>query len=376
MDKAYQEVLDKVEKKPLMFKMPEVVNFIEPEFDKDYIFELVYDTYPEISYDDYKGTEVVKDEIDIEDSEIDKELNIQLKELATVVEKTGKIVKGDIVYVNYFVKDGKEEIYRNENEYIDTGANFDSYKIGENLFGMKKGDNKVFDKKFGDDDIDSLKGKTLSFDVTINEVKEEKIPELTEDICKEIDPECTTKEQLREKIRNKMAKYGDDFIKAKIVNSIVDKVANSFKGNIPESMIETQLKMSLDNFKNKFKGNKQKIKEQLEKEGMTEENFNEKMRDKTVEVIKKALIQNDIAKKEKIEVSKDEILEHLKQYSQYYRTDANMLYEYFEKNGQLTQFIEDIEQRKVGDKIFEGLKIKKGKKIKLSDLTKKESADV
>ena len=372
VDDSFKEIADKLEKKPLLFETPVFDGLDKLSLDSDFTYTMLYDTYPDIKYKDFKGLEAEKDEITVSDADIDKQINLYLKESATFEPKDGKIEKKDLVYVNYKVMENGNQVYSNENEYINTELNFDTYKIGDELIGLKKGDNKKFTKKYGKDALESLANKSFDFDVTINEVKKEVVPKLTDETCSEIDPDCKTVAELKDKMINEHKKSGEDYIKNKIVEKIMDSLVETFEGEIPESMISQHLKVSLEQISNQMKGNKTKIEEILAKDGANLENYNEKMREKAVLAIKKALIMQDIVKNQKYDTKKEEILSYLEKLSGAYKVSSEQLYNFYESQGKVSSVVDEIETQKTIDVIYNSLKLKKGKTIKFSDIGKEE----
>ena len=48
IENAYKDVVEKIEKKPIVYASPKLENFKLPELDKDYSIEILYDVYPTI----------------------------------------------------------------------------------------------------------------------------------------------------------------------------------------------------------------------------------------------------------------------------------------------------------------------------------------
>ncbi|HNZ27158.1 MAG TPA: trigger factor [Spirochaetota bacterium] len=372
VDDSFKEIVDKLEKKPLLFDSPVLDGLDKLSLDSDFTYTMLYDAYPDIKYKDFRGMEVEKDEVTVSDADIDDQINLYLKESATFEPKEGKIEKKDIVYVNYKVMENGNLIYSNENECINTELDFDTYKIGGELIGLKKGDNKKFTKKYGEDALESLANKSFDFDVTINEVKKEVIPKLTDEICPEIDPECKTIAELKDKMINEHKKSGEDYVKNKVVEKVMDSLVETFEGEIPESMITEHLRSSLEQISNLAKGNKEEIEAILAKDGANLENYSEKMREKAALAIKKALIMQDIVKNQNYDTKTEEILAHLEKISGAYKVSAEQLYNFYESQGRISSVIDEIENKKTIDVIYNSLKLKKGKTIKFSDIGKEE----
>ena len=124
---------------------------------------------------------------------------------------------------------------------------------------MKKGDEKEFEKSFDDKEIEKIRGKTFKFKLKINEVKEEKIPELNDDFAKQIDEKCLTVKELTDKIKEELDKYALDSVKQITVNEAIKQLVETFEGELPESMINEQQELFYKDMVNKFGGNEKNV---------------------------------------------------------------------------------------------------------------------
>ena len=132
IENAYKEVIEKIEKKPIVYATPKLENFKLPELDKDFTIELLYDIYPTFTIKaDFKEIEVEKDEVKISDEDINEELDRHLKRFATIEPKEGKIKDNDIVLTDYTVNLDGNEFYKKENEQINIGKDYDLFKLSK-----------------------------------------------------------------------------------------------------------------------------------------------------------------------------------------------------------------------------------------------------
>jgi trigger factor len=370
IDEAYKEVYDKLEKKPLAYSMPSLEEFKMPVLGDDFKVELIFDIFPEYKIGEYKGVEVTKDDVLITDEDVNKEIDRYLHDFATIEAKESKIEEKDIAYIDCVVTQDGNEVYKKEGEYIHIGKDYDMYKIGKDLIGLKKGDEKEFTKKYSKDEIESLKEKTFKFKVKINEVKREVFPELNDELAKQINEECKTVDELKNKIKTDLDEFSKNVVKNRAVNQIIKGLISTYEGPIPESMISQQLEAFYNELVQKFRGDEKRVQSMLKRDGLTKETYNEKMKDKAVEEIKRGLILSEVVKKEEIKVSEEDVKKHIEPYSKYYKMDAEKLYETFKNAGNLKMFENEIEAKKAVDFLFDNAKSKKGKKLSLEELSK------
>ncbi len=368
IDESFKSIVDKLEDKPLTYAMPKMDKFTSPVKGEDYSFELIYETYPKIKFGNYKGVDIEQNIVTIDDTEVMKDIDRSLEEFASIEVKSGKISDGDIVQVRYEVRDGDRVEKKSDVEYIHIGKDYDSYRIGSDLIGLKKDDKKNFDKDYSGSEIESLKGKKLSISVEVLEVKTNKKPDLTDELAKQIDKDCNTVDELKVKVKKDLEEYTTNFLKNETVNSIMDKVTATFEGDIPESMIDEQINLYYNDLLGRVGGNKTRVEQLLKLEGLNMDSYKVKMRDKAIEEIKRALILRDVAKIEKITVSDEEVKKHIEPFTKYYKMEVDEFMKLVEANGQIDVFKNEVEVKKAIDFIYDNAKIKKGKKIKLDEL--------
>ena len=189
---------------------PTLDDIEEIKLDSDFTYKITYETYPTITFGEYKNIEIEKDEITASEKDISEEINRYLSEFSSIETKDSQIEDGDIALIEYKVFEGDTEIESKDNEYVHIGKDYDKYKIGKELIGLKSSDTKDFKKKFTDKDGDAFAGKTYKFKATVKEVKVEKKPELTDELAKQIDKTVETAEAFKNKVKENLEHYAAD----------------------------------------------------------------------------------------------------------------------------------------------------------------------
>jgi trigger factor len=372
IDDSFKEIIEKLEKKPLNYNTPVLNEYKNPVLGNDFTFELIYDVYPEIKIGEYKNIEFEKDEIKITDDEVEKEIDRLKHEFATIEAKDGAIEDHDIAVIEYAVTSEGKEIYKRESEYVHIGKDYDLYKIGKDIIGLKKGDEKEFSKTFENDANENLNGKTFSFKVKVNDIKKEVIPELTDELAVQINENCKTVAELKETVKKNITEYAENYLKQKALKKILGDVIKTFDGAIPQSMLVNQQDAFYQELVERFRGNEKAVLNSMKKDNMTKETYLESVKDRAIEEIKKALILNEIVKIEQIKASDDDIKKHIEPFTKYYKMKVDDLFENLKKAGNLHNFENQVEINKALDLIYENAKPKKGKKLSFDEMMKSE----
>lgn len=373
IEKAFKEIIEKVKKKPLYYSMPKLENFELPKLDADYTFQLVYDTYPEYKFVDLKKIDVETNDIKITDDDVNKEIETHLKEFATIQAKDGKIEEKDIVNIEYTVYHEDKEFYKSDNEHIYMDKSYDMFKIGEDILGLKKDEEKEFTKTFSNEEIEKIAGKTFKIKLKIKEVKCEKIPELNDEMAQTINPESKTVEDLKNHIKEELIKTAENIKKNKVIKDALDKIIETFEGEIPESMVSEQTNSMYNQFINRLGGNEKKAEQFLKYQNLTVEKFKENSKENALKEIKTMLIFQQIIKNQNFEVTDDDIKEYLKPFVEKTKKNIDEVIEHYKKNHEYEYLKEDVKMKKAQDYVIDNIKVKTGKKISLNDFVKQNS---
>lgn len=321
-----------------------------PDFEKEYN----YADYIELG--DYKGIEYEEQDTTVTDKDVEENIQATL-EADTKIEKdkTKKVVEdGSIANIDYTGKvDGKEFDGNSAEGYdleIGSGSFIDDFE--DQLIGMKVGEEKTIKVTFPDDyQQEDLAGKEAEFDVKVNYIGKEVVPELTDEYAKE-NLEADSVEDYKKTVKKNLEESNKENAEATIQNAVWTQVINNAKEkkDLPEEMIKYQ-------------------KEQLETQyssyaemyGMEVDEFIKKMSGMTLEEcakdsVKRMMVANLLIQKEKLELSDKEYKEKLEKLASEYQYDSA---EEFEKaNGKDT-----IEEYLLNEKLLEYL-VSQGKQIK------------
>ncbi len=135
----------------------------------------------------------------------------QLKDSQTafaelVVKEDGEVENGDTVKLDFKGFSDGEPFEGGEAQDFDLEIGSGSFIPGfeEQMIGMKVGEEKEIEVTFPEEyHAAELAGKPAVFEVKVNEIKGKEIPELNDELAKEIDEEVETLDELRTKLKEK-----------------------------------------------------------------------------------------------------------------------------------------------------------------------------
>jgi len=214
---------------------------------QDLKFSLKVQLEPKPTLGEYKGVEVTKGSEDISENEVTEALSKLQAEHVRWVEKSDAASLGDRVTISYVGKINEEvsDLFSSENRTFNLGL--DSYLKGfdANLTGMAVSEKKEFEFTLPEDfHANELAGKTIAFEVTMNEIKSRELPELDDEFAKDTS-EFDSLELLKDSVKERLAKEKKEKLEHEVEIQILDKVASVSLVEIPENMIENRVKSML-----------------------------------------------------------------------------------------------------------------------------------
>ena len=376
LESSLKEVFDEIEERPLPYSTPRMENELDLEFDKDFTFVVSYDVYPKITIGAYKGLEIEAPQVTIGDEDEKRELEALQEQNSVVIDKDdSSIAKENVVTVNYVELDDKDAEVpstRREDFVFTVGSGYNIYKIDDDVIGMKKGDEKIFEKEFPDDyEIESLRGTKKRVRVTVTAVKEKQLPAIDDDLAQDISDKYKTLDDLKKDIRRRLEESAESRIRQLKSDAVIEKISESSSVDIPESMIQTELESSWRNFVSQLRAQEQQVIAMLESQGRSQDQLFQEWRPAAEKSIKAQLLIHRMIEEEKIEATDEDAEAEVKRQAESGSMDSAELMDYYRKNQMLDMLKHDIQEKKLFDLLFEQNKVKKGDKVKFLDLMKR-----
>jgi len=196
--------------------------------------------------------------------------------------------------------------------------------FSKELVGLNVEESKSFSHKYGKDYKDeNLQGHTIKFDAKIKMVRGSILPDLNDDFAKQAGPFENLK-VLREAVKANLAtqsktEFDDDYF-AKLMEKIKEKATIKY----PPQVLDHELEHVMEDLKSRLAQQGLDMTAYLKSREMDEEKFvAEEARPIAVKRLERSLIIDELAKVEKIEVSKDILQSSFEQTWGEYQGDAN-----------------------------------------------------
>ncbi|MFP4499680.1 MAG: trigger factor [Candidatus Hydrogenedentota bacterium] len=237
---AFRKLMEDEDLHPL--SMPDVEgleNVTEQDSRAPLEFTLKFEVMPRVELGEYKGIEVERPFVQVDEGDIDNMVN-SLRENFSVhqpVEEPAQ--EGDQVIIDFHGTIAGEEFPGNaaQNYPYVLGTQRFFKEFEDVLNGARAGDEKTCEITFPDDYHSAdLAGKTAEFTIKVNEVKRRELPEVNDEFAAQVGYE--TIEEMRKQIAGEMRERTKAASTEMVEQNAINKVIENSSFELPATLVE------------------------------------------------------------------------------------------------------------------------------------------
>ena len=267
---------------------------------------------PEVKLGEYKGLAYEVEETSVSEEEVEAELKrIQENFAELEVKEDGEVENGDTAVIDFEgFKDGVAfEGGKGENYPLEIGSNSFIPGFEEQLIGMKKEETKDINVTFPENyQAAELAGQPVVFKVTVHEIKAKVLPELNDDLAKDVNaPDVETMDDLKALIRKNQEEQKQQNAENEATNKLISTVVDACEVEIPEVMIKNETDDMIQDYANRLQQQGISLTQFFQITGQSEETLREQMAKDAESKVKLRLVLDAIATQENLEVGEEDI---------------------------------------------------------------------
>ena len=316
---AYTKAIDELEVSPLAMPDIDVKEISKEEGVK---FEAVVTVKPNVELGEYKNLGLEKESVEVTDADVEERLDSLLSRQAEWQIKEGESKKGDIVVIDFkgFIGDEAFEGGEAKGYELELGSGSFIPGFEEQLEGKVAPVDTEVNVTFPENyQVADLAGKAARFEVTVHDVKEKVLPELTDEFVKEFSKEAAStvaeyKEKLKEEIKLEKENLAEKSYSDKVISTAVENA----KVSVPEKLVEQEVNSMFEQFTGNLsrQGLSFDLYEQFTGKG--EADLKAEMKSDAENKIKTSFVLGEIAEVEKVEVTEADIDAEVKELATMY----------------------------------------------------------
>ena len=306
------------------------IEVTQAEAGQSFIFTAEVALKPAVELGQYKGLAVEKDSVEVTDEDVAAEIEKVRKENSRTISVEDRAVEdGDIATIDFegFIdgeafEGGKGTDYPltiGSHSFIDT---FEEQLVGKNL-NEEVEVNVTFPEDY---QAKELAGKPAMFKVTVKELKKVELPEADDGFAQDVS-EFDTLEEYKNDIRTKLTEQKETEAKNALEDKAVAAVVEGAKMDIPEPMIDLQVRQMAENFARRLQSQGISWEQYCQFTGMTTDKLFEQMRPQALKTIQSRLVLEAVAAAENIIASEEDFAAEIDKMAEAYKMEADKIKE-------------------------------------------------
>ncbi|MCI8959504.1 MAG: trigger factor [Lachnospiraceae bacterium] len=291
---------------------------------------------PAVTLGEYKGIEVERAKPEVTDADVDAELKkVQDQNSRLVSVEDRAVENGDQTLIDFdgYVDGAAFEGGKAEDYPLTIGSHSFIDTFEEQLVGKQIGEEVEVHVTFPEEyHAKELAGKPALFKVTVKEIKAKELPELDDEFAEEVS-EFSTLEEYKADIRAKLADTKQKQATTENENNVVDKVVANASMDIPEPMIQQQVRNMIEEQARRMQSQGLSFEQYLQFTGTTIDQMEDQMRPFAEKRIRNRLVLEEVARQENIQITDEAVEEELKKMAESYGMELDQVKEFMGEDG-------------------------------------------
>jgi trigger factor len=276
-------------------------------------FSIEVGVRPRAKLGDYRGIEVGRREAAVSDQAVDAEVE-RLREANASLEAVERPARsGDFLVLDFqgFVDGEPFEGGDARGYLLELGSGRLIEGFEEQLTGASAGEEREVGVTFPDDyGNESLAGRDATFQVTVKEVKEKRLPDLDDDFAADAGG-FDTLDELREDLRDRLREVEESRAEGEYREAVVDAVADLSEVDLPKAIVHARAHELWGRMRRQLEQQGLNPAQYLQIVGKTEHELIEESEPEAERTLRRESVLAALIEAEGIEVSDDELVEAL-----------------------------------------------------------------
>ena len=304
-----------------------------------YKYDATIEVSPKIEDIDFKGLALKKTLYKISDEEVNAQLKMLQKSLAQqkTVEEDRPIKENDFALIDYEgFKDGKpySETQKTENFTMKIGSGQILKEFDAGIIGMKPSETREVKVTFPKDYFnEKLAGLDITFNIKLNEIREEILPEIDDELAKNLG-NIKTLDELKKTITDNLQQGYEKRVEQEINEQIFKDLIAKSDFEVPDTMVDYELEGIVNEAERSFASRNVS----MEDMGLTREGIAEKYRDTALKQVKRHLILSKLIEQEKLTLSDEDLENGFKEMADNFNQPVEEIKSFYNQNKDKVEF--------------------------------------
>ena len=306
--------------------------------EKNLRFSLTFEVVPAFELKPYRGLALYKHLHHVTPKDVEEVLSSLRESKATFAPVERPAVRGDQLLVDLTPRDESgraNETKKMANVPIELGSEGLLPKFNEKLEGLSPGQEAEVEVHYpGDFREPDLAGRTVAYQAAVREVKEKHLPPLDDALAKDLGTETleALKAQVDKDLRDQMERRSQADLEAQAIGLVIKE--NPVE--VPDSMLKNFLSSIAED-----------MKKRVPPEKYDEAKVKEENREQALWLLRRTLVEDEIARREALEPTEEETRERIERYATLAPKQAEAIRASYAKRRNRRRLEDELREEKV-----------------------------
>ena len=232
------------ENKLRVIGMPNIQHKPLNQVHEEFEYTATFEVFPEVTLGDFKAVSIEKPEAQITDKDVNKTIDVLLKQRAQFIESKEGSAKGDrlTLTLTSFINDKQVETTGDKPIQIILGDDSRFAIFDDHLVGGKAGESKTFDVNYPEThNPKELAGKKVQYNVNFIVVAKPKLPEVNGQFAQSLGVADGNVDKMREEIKQSLEQELDKRVQIKLKEQVFTQLLDICKVDLPKALINVEI---------------------------------------------------------------------------------------------------------------------------------------
>ncbi len=232
------------ENKLRVIGMPNIQHKPLNQVHEEFEYTATFEVFPEVTLGDFKAVSIEKPEAQITDKDVNKTIDVLLKQRAQFIESKEGSAKGDrlTLTLTSFINDKQVETTGDKPIQIILGDDSRFAIFDDHLVGGKAGESKTFEVDYPEThNPKELAGKKVQYNVNFIVIAKPKLPEVNGQFAQSLGVADGNVDKMREEIKQSLEQELDKRVQIKLKEQVFTQLLDICKVDLPKALINVEI---------------------------------------------------------------------------------------------------------------------------------------
>ena len=232
------------ENKLRVIGMPNIQHKPLNQVHEEFEYTATFEVFPEVTLGDFKAVSIEKPEAQITDKDVNKTIDVLLKQRAQFIESSDASANGDrlTLTLTSFINDKQVETTGDKPIQIILGDDSRFAIFDDHLVGGKASESKTFEVNYPEThNPKELAGKKVQYNVNFILVAKPKLPEVNGQFAQSLGVADGNIDKMREEIKQSLEQELDKRVQIKLKEQVFTQLLDICKADLPKALINVEI---------------------------------------------------------------------------------------------------------------------------------------